>query len=63
VAIAANAMRDHLDEAQHALQSYLRIDPQVHIATVCGYYPLRRETDRQRLILAMRKAGVTDQAR
>ena len=62
VAIAANAMRGHVDEAQRALRSYLQIDPQVDIEKICGYYPLRRDIDRERLILAMRKAGVPDKA-
>jgi hypothetical protein len=29
------------------------------IAKICEHYPLRREVDRQRLIFAMRKAGVS----
>jgi TolB-like protein/tetratricopeptide (TPR) repeat protein len=58
VAIAANAMRGCLDEARRAVDSYLRIDPQVSIGRICEYYPLRRSIDRERLILAMRKAGV-----
>ncbi len=60
VAIAANAMRGHLDEAQRALHAYRDIDPQVHIERICEYYPLRRDMDRERLIFAMRKAGVPD---
>jgi hypothetical protein len=58
VAIASNAMRGRLDEAQRALNLYFRIDPQVTIARICEYYPLRRESDRERLIVAMRKAGI-----
>jgi TolB-like protein/tetratricopeptide (TPR) repeat protein len=60
VAIASNAMRGRVDEAQRGLQLYLEIDPQVSIAKICGYYPLRRDLDRERLIVAMRKAGVPE---
>ena len=60
VAIAANAMRGRIDDAQRALHLYLSIDPHVTIEKIGGYYPLRREIDRQRLILAMRKAGVPE---
>jgi TolB-like protein len=60
VAIASNAMRGQADEADRALNSYLRIDPGVTIARICKFYPLRRDTDRQRLILAMKKAGVPE---
>jgi tetratricopeptide (TPR) repeat protein len=60
VAIASNAMRGHLDEAERSLQLLLKIDPEMTIARICEFYPLRREVDRQRLILAMRKAGMPD---
>ena len=58
VSIASNAMRDRVDDAKRAVKSYLQIDPEMSIAKICEHYPLRREVDRQRLILAMRKAGV-----
>ena len=58
--IASNAMRGKAEQAKRALNAYLRIDPAVTVAKLCGYYPLRREPDRQRLIAAMRKAGVPD---
>lgn len=57
VAIASNAMRGRNDDAQSMLNAYLKIDPRVTISKICGYYPLRREIDRQRLIVAMGKAG------
>jgi TolB-like protein len=58
VAVAANAMRGKTDEADRALSLYLRIDPEVSIAKICDFYPLRRDADRQRLIRAMRTAGM-----
>ena len=59
--IASNAMRDQVEEAKQALKAYLGIDPRVTILKLCEYYPFRREADRQRLIAAMRKAGVPEQ--
>ena len=56
--IASNAMRSQAEAAKQALKTYLEIDPQVTITKLCEYYPFRREADRQRLIAAMRKAGV-----
>jgi TolB-like protein len=60
IAIASNAMRDQAGQKQQALNAYLAIDPAVTIRKLCGYYPFRREADRQRLIAAMRKAGVPE---
>jgi TolB-like protein len=60
VAIASNALRGRADEADRALNAYFRMDPKVTIAKLCEYYPLRREADRQRLILGMRTAGVPE---
>lgn len=60
MAIASNAMRGRVDEAERALSSYFRVDPEVSIAKVCGFYPFRRDGHRQRLILAMRNAGVPE---
>jgi TolB-like protein len=60
VMIAANAMRGRADEADQALRSYLRIDPKISTAKMCEFYPLRRDTDRQRLILGMRRAGIPE---
>ena len=42
------------------LRAYLRIDPEVSIAKICGFYPFSRDADRQRLILGLRKAGVPE---
>jgi hypothetical protein len=53
-------MRGQADEAKRALDDYLGIDPAVTITKLCGYYPFRREADRQRLIVAMRNAGVPE---
>jgi tetratricopeptide (TPR) repeat protein len=58
--IASNAMRGEAEQAERSLNAYLRIDPAVTIAKLCEYYPFRREADRQRLIAAMRKAGVPE---
>jgi TolB-like protein len=60
MAIASNAMRGKIDEAERALTIYRRLDPNVSIAKICEFYPLRRDADRQRLILAMRTAGVPE---
>jgi TolB-like protein len=60
MAIASNAMRGRMDEAQRALDTYLQLDPRVSIARICEFYPLRREADRQRLTAGMRKAGVPE---
>jgi tetratricopeptide (TPR) repeat protein len=58
--IASNAMRGRAEAAKLGLRAYLRIDPKVTIAKLCEYYPLRRESDRQRLIDGMRRAGVLE---
>ena len=58
--IASNAMRGQAEQAKQALSTYLRIDPEVTITKLCEYYPFRRNADRQRLVAAMRKAGVPD---
>jgi TolB-like protein len=60
MALAANGMRGHADEADRVLRTYLRIDPDVSIAKICGFYPFYREADRQRLVAGLRKAGVPE---
>jgi TolB-like protein len=60
MAIAANGMRGRRPESEQALRLLLRVDPALNIAKVCGFYPLRREADRQRLIRALRKAGMPE---
>ena len=60
VALAANGMRGHLDEASRTLRTYLRTDPQLTIGKICGFYPLREDAHRQRLVLGLRKAGVPE---
>lgn len=57
--IVSNAWGGRLDDAQRALSRYLEIDPQVRIAKVCEFYPLRREIDRRRLVDGMKMAGMT----
>jgi TolB-like protein len=60
MAIASNAMQGGAEQANQALNAYLEIDPEVTTTKLCGYYPFRREADRERLIAAMRKAGVAE---
>ena len=60
IALASNGMRGRIDEANRALRAYLRTDPDVSVAKICGFYPLREEAHRQRLTLGLRKAGVPE---
>jgi TolB-like protein len=60
VAIASNAMRGHLDEAARAVQVLRKVNPRLTISWICEFYPLRRDEDRQRLIVGMRRAGVPE---
>jgi TolB-like protein len=58
VSLVANAMGGHAGEAERIRTAYVGIDPHVSIRKICGFYPLRREADRQRLIEGLRRAGV-----
>jgi len=58
VAIASNAMLDRRDEAKWALTMLLRVDPTLTIGRTCEFYPLRRDVDRRRLIVALQRAGM-----
>ena len=60
VAIASNAMQGRAAEAKAALQSYEGVDPDVSIRKICDHYPFRRQQDKQRLVTALRKAGVRE---
>ena len=60
VALVANAMSGHADEAERIRTAYLSIDPGMSIRKICGCYPLRREADRQRLVEGLSKAGVRE---
>jgi TolB-like protein len=60
VAIASNAMKGRAGEAKAALQSYERVDPNVSIRKICEHYPFRRQKDKQRLVKALRRAGVRE---
>lgn len=60
VAIAANAMLGRTAEARDGLQAYERIDPDVNIRKICEHYPFQREQDKQRLMEALRRAGVRE---
>ena len=60
VAIAANAMQGCAAKAQAALRSYEQIDPNVSIRKICEHYPFQRQRDEQRLMKALRKAGVRE---
>ncbi len=58
MAIVSNAMRGRREEARRALTAYSRIDPEVSIKKICDCYPFRRASDRERLIVGLRKAGL-----
>lgn len=60
VAIAANAMLGRAAEARDGLRAYQRVDPGVSIRKICEHYPFQREQDRQRLMEALRRAGVRE---
>jgi len=60
VAIAANAMLGRMARAKDDLQAYQRVDPDVNIRKICEHYPFQREQDKQRLIEALRKAGIRE---
>ena len=60
VAIASNAMQGRTAEAKAALQSYEQVDPNVSIRKICEHYPFRRQKNKQRLVKALRKAGVRE---
>jgi TolB-like protein len=60
VAIAANAMLGRAAESGRVLRSYLQIQPDVSVARICDHYPFRRESDRQRLVKALRRAGAPE---
>jgi TolB-like protein len=60
VAIAANAMLGRTAEARNGVQAYGRVDPDVNIRKICEHYPFQREQDKQRLIEALRRAGVRE---
>ena len=60
VAIAANAMLGRTVEARDGLQAYERVDPDVNIRKICEHYPFQREQDKQRLVEALRRAGVRE---
>jgi hypothetical protein len=47
-------------EAKAALQAYQQVDPNVIIRKICEHYPFRRQRDRQRLVAALRRAGIRD---
>lgn len=60
VAMASNAMQGRAAEAKAVLQLYERADPNISIRKICEHYPFRRREDRQRLVKALRKAGVPE---
>jgi hypothetical protein len=53
-------MRGDLHEAARAVQLLRKVNPRLTIGWVCEFYPLRRDEDRQRLIVGMRRAGVPE---
>lgn len=62
IALAANGMLGRRDEAERVLHTYVRYDPKVSITKISGFYPFRRDIDRQRLIVGLRKAKVPERA-
>ena len=58
VAIVAGAMQGKAAATGRVLSLYLTIDPHATIAKICDFYPLRRVIDRERLIEALRIAGL-----
>jgi len=47
-------------EAKAALHAYEQIDPNVSIRKICDHYPFRHQRDQQRLVKALRVAGVRE---
>jgi len=60
VSIAANAMLGRAGEARDGLQAYRRVDPDVNIRKICQHYPFQRKQDKQRLVEALRRAGIRE---
>jgi tetratricopeptide (TPR) repeat protein len=60
VAIASTAMQGLTGEAKAALHAYEQIDPNVSIRKICDHYPFRHQRDQQRLVKALRVAGVRE---
>lgn len=60
VSIAANAMLGQAAEARHGVQAYQRVDPEVSIRKICQHYPFQRKQDKQRLVEALRRAGIRE---
>jgi hypothetical protein len=42
------------------VRAYQQVEPDVSIRKICGHYPFQREQDKQRLIEALRRAGVRE---
>jgi hypothetical protein len=53
-------MLGRLDDADRARTLLLKADPKLTVAGICDFYALRRAGDRQRLTLALRKAGLPE---
>ncbi len=60
VAIIASAARGDVRGVARFRTVYGELDPGICIPKICACYPLRREADRQRLVEALRKAGVPE---
>jgi len=60
VAIASSAMQGQTNEAKAALHVYEQVDPNVSIRKICEHYPFRYQRDQQRLVTALRRAGVRE---
>jgi TolB-like protein len=59
VLTAAAAMAGHLDVAGTALQALRRAQPNVSLAWIASYMPIKEDTDRERYLEGFRRAGLT----
>jgi TolB-like protein len=58
--LASHGMRGRKRDAERVLRAYVRLDPEVSIRKICGFYPFGRTADRERLVTALQKAGVPE---
>ena len=58
VLTAAAAMAGHLDVARAALQELRRAQPNVSLAWLANYMPIKKDADRERYLQGFRRAGL-----
>jgi hypothetical protein len=58
VLTAAAGMAGHLDVANAALQELRRAQPNVSLAWIANYMPIKEEADRERYLEGFRRAGL-----